>query len=222
MLNLAKIRFSGNLEVESGLHIGASSAFAAIGAIDSPVIKDPVTNLPIIPGSSLKGKMRTLLARSYNQRIAETPNDDDERICRLFGASTGGGRDGQSPIAGRLIFRDSFLANKDELMDKGLSTFTEDKFENTINRTTMIATPRQIERVVRGSKFAFELIYDVVDPTEVDEDLEMILAGLKLLEFDYLGGSGSRGYGKVAFKDLKAETVFGNFDVEALNQKLEG
>lgn len=222
MLNLAKIRFSGNLEVESGLHIGASSAFAAIGAIDSPVIKDPVTNLPIIPGSSLKGKMRTLLARSYNQRIAETPNDDDERICRLFGASTGGGRDGQSPIAGRLIFRDSFLANKDELMDKGLSTFTEDKFENTINRTTMSATPRQIERVVRGSKFAFELIYDVVDPTEVDEDLEMILAGLKLLEFDYLGGSGSRGYGKVAFKDLKAETVFGNFDVEALNQKLEG
>lgn len=222
MLNLAKIRFSGNLEVESGLHIGASSAFAAIGAIDSPVIKDPVTNLPIIPGTSLKGKMRTLLARSYNQRIAETPNDDDERICRLFGASTGGGRDGQSPIAGRLIFRDSFLANKDELMDKGLSTFTEDKFENTINRTTMIATPRQIERVVRGSKFAFELIYDVVDPTEVDEDLEMILAGLKLLEFDYLGGSGSRGYGKVAFKDLKAETVFGNFDVEALNQKLEG
>lgn len=221
MLNLAKIRFSGNLEVESGLHIGASSAFAAIGAIDSPVIKDPVTNLPIIPGSSLKGKMRTLLARSYNQRIAETPNDDDERICRLFGASTGGGRDGQSPIAGRLIFRDSFLANKDELMDKGLSTFTEDKFENTINRTTMIANPRQIERVVRGSKFAFELIYDVVDPTEVDEDLEMILAGLKLLEFDYLGGSGSRGYGKVAFKDLKAETVFGNFDVEALNQKLE-
>lgn len=222
MLNLSKIRFSGNLEVESGLHIGASSAFAAIGAIDSPVIKDPVTNLPIIPGSSLKGKMRTLLARSYNQRIAETPNDDDERICRLFGASTGGGRDGQSPIAGRLIFRDSFLANKDELMDKGLSTFTEDKFENTINRTTMIANPRQIERVVRGSKFAFELIYDVVDPTEVDEDLEMILAGLKLLEFDYLGGSGSRGYGKVAFKDLKAETVFGNFDVEALNQKLEG
>ena len=222
MLNLAKIRFSGNLEVESGLHIGASSAFAAIGAIDSPVIKDPVTNLPIIPGSSLKGKMRTLLARSYNQRIAETPNDDDERICRLFGASTGGGRDGQSPIAGRFIFRDSFLANKDELMDKGLSTFTEDKFENTINRTTMSATPRQIERVVRGSKFAFELIYDVVDPTEVDEDLEMILAGLKLLEFDYLGGSGSRGYGKVAFKDLKAETVFGNFDVEALNQKLEG
>lgn len=222
MLNLAKIRFSGNLEVESGLHIGASSAFAAIGAIDSPVIKDPVTNLPIIPGSSLKGKMRTLLARSYNQRIAETPNDDDERICRLFGASTGGGRDGQSPIAGRLIFRDSFLANKDELMDKGLSTFTEDKFENTINRTTMIANPRQIERVVRGSKFAFELIYDVVDPTEVDEDLEMILAGLKLLEFDYLGGSGSRGYGKVAFKDLKAETVFGNYDVEALNQKLEG
>lgn len=222
MLNLSKIRFSGNLEVESGLHIGASSAFAAIGAIDSPVIKDPVTNLPIIPGSSLKGKMRTLLARSYNQRIAETPNDDDERICRLFGASTGGGRDGQSPIAGRLIFRDSFLANKDELMDKGLSTFTEDKFENTINRTTMIANPRQIERVVRGSKFAFELIYDVVDPTEVDEDLEMILAGLKLLEFDYLGGSGSRGYGKVAFKDLKAETVFGNFDIEALNQKLEG
>ena len=92
MTKLSKIRFSGVIELESGLHIGGGDAFAAIGAIDSPIVKDSVTNLPIIPGSSLKGKMRTLLARSYNEEVAKTPNDDNERITRLFGASSEIGR----------------------------------------------------------------------------------------------------------------------------------
>ena len=98
MTKLSKIRFSGVIELESGLHIGGGDAFAAIGAIDSPIVKDSVTNLPIIPGSSLKGKMRTLLARSYNEEVAKTPNDDNERITRLFGASSGYGKDGKCPL----------------------------------------------------------------------------------------------------------------------------
>ena len=221
MTNLAKIRFTGELVLESGLHIGASSAFAAIGAIDNPVIKDPLTHLPIIPGSSLKGKMRSLLAAALNEKTAMNPNQDCDKIIRLFGTSVGGGQDGKAPVQGRLLFRDSVLTNGKELMDMGINTYTEVKFENTIDRVKMIANPRQIERAVRGSKFNFELIYDVMDPAQVEEDLETILTGFKLLELDYLGGSGSRGYGKVKFANMHADTVFGNYDVSEINSKLE-
>lgn len=69
-MTFAKIKFSAQIRLETGLHIGASNAFAAIGAIDSPVIKDPITNLPIIPGSSLKGKMRTLLAKGITKKLS--------------------------------------------------------------------------------------------------------------------------------------------------------
>ena len=177
MTKLSKIRFSGVIELESGLHIGGGDAFAAIGAIDSPIVKDSVTNLPIIPGSSLKGKMRTLLARSYNEEVAKTPNDDNERITRLFGASSGYGKDGKCPLQARLIFRDSILSNGKELLDNGANSYTETKFENTINRVTAVANPRQIERAIRTSQFNFELIYDVVEESEVKEDLETILDG---------------------------------------------
>jgi CRISPR-associated protein Csm3 len=217
---LSKVQLTGTIKLESGLHIGGSDAFAAIGAIDLPVIKDSLTNLPILPGTSLKGKMRSLLATAYNEYIAKTPNDDDERILRLFGATTGGGEDGDLPIQARLIFRDAILSNTSELLESGVDSFTEAKFENTINRVTAIANPRQIERVIRGSKFDFELIYDVINPNEVVEDIQTIKDGLKLLELDYLGGSGSRGYGKIKFEDLQAKTVFGDFDASGINEVL--
>ena len=185
-MTFAKIKFSAQIRLETGLHIGGSDAFAAIGAIDSPVIKDPITNLPIIPGSSLKGKMRTLLAKVYNEKVAEKPSDDNE------------------------------------LDSLGVRSYTEVKFENTIDRITAEANPRQIERAIRNSTFDFELIYEITDKNEnqVEEDFKVIRDGLKLLELDYLGGSGSRGYGKVAFENLKATTVFGNYDVKTLNELL--
>jgi len=220
MENFAKIKLSGNIELLSGLHIGASTAFSAIGAVDSPVIKDPVSNLPIIPGSSIKGKMRSLLASAYNIKAAKNPNEDANRITRLFGATSGGGQAGDQIIRGRLLFRDAYLTNKEELADKGVRVLTETKFENTINRITAVANPRQIERSIRGSRFAFELMYEMNDAHQVNEDFETIIAGLRLLESDYLGGNGSRGYGKIAFKNVKAETVFGNYDVSEFNLKM--
>jgi CRISPR-associated protein Csm3 len=222
MNNFAKIKLTGAIELQSGLHIGGSTAFAAIGAVDSPVVKDPISNLPIIPGSSLKGKTRTLLAQAYNTKVADNPNADDPKITRLFGATSGGGDNGEQLIKGRLLFRDAFLSNKEALNERGVRTFTETKFENTINRITAKATPRQIERSIKGSTFTFELIYEMNNADEVEEDFETIVAGLKLLELDYLGGNGSRGYGKIKFNDLKAETVFGTYDVSTLNAKLEG
>ena len=96
-----KIQITGTIEVMTGIHIGGSSAFAAIGAVDSPVVKDARTNLPIIPGSSLKGKMRTLLAKQYNEIQVKDPSEDDERIIRLFGSAKK--NNGVIP-KGRLLF----------------------------------------------------------------------------------------------------------------------
>ena len=220
---LKKLKIEGTIKIETGLHIGGSTEFAAIGAIDSPVIKDSLTNLPMIPGSSLKGKMRTLLAKAYNDAplaSGTSANNDDYRIKRLFGATTQN-EDGQL-IIGRLIFRDSILSNKEELAQLGAKSYTETKFENTIDRFTAVATPRQIERVIRGSKFDFELIYDVEKESEVEEDIQLVKTGLELLENDYLGGSGSRGYGKVKFENLSIKPVLGDYDVKGLDAILEG
>ena len=211
----AKIQITGKLEVVTGMHIGGSSAFAAIGAVDSPVIKDSRENLPMIPGSSLKGKMRTLLAKEYNETVAAKPDDDNERIVRLFGSAKKG-----NIKRSRIQIADMVMANADEFRKRGSQSLTEIKFENTINRLTAVANPRQIERVIRGSEFDLDMIYEVEKESEIVEDLSMLAEGMKLLQYDYLGGHGSRGYGKVRFKDVQADTVVGELD-EKLQQEID-
>lgn len=215
-----KIQIEGTIDVKTGMHIGGSSAFAAIGAVDSPVIKDTITGQPIIPGTSLKGKMRTLLAKKYNETMVKDPNQDHERIKRLFGSS-----EKNDIRRGRLLFSDMLLSNEEELRNKTISGLTtEVKFENTINRLTAVANPRQIERVIRGAEFPLDIIYefsceeDQFSEEEIREDFETITAGLTLLQYDYIGGSGSRGYGKIAFKDLDAFEIVGEIDETLMSQ----
>lgn len=213
----AKVNITGDIIVKTGMHIGGSSAFAAIGAVDSPVIRDVRTNLPMIPGSSLKGKMRTLLAREFNKAIVE-PNDDDLRVRRLFGSSKA-----DRIQRSRLLIFDMVLNNDSELREMGIQSMTEIKFENTIQRATAVAMPRQIERVIRGSIFKLDMIYEVTDMEEFLEDMETLGEGMRLLQFDYLGGNGSRGYGKIQFSNLNANTVIGDMDplaIEKCNQIL--
>lgn len=213
----AKIEISGVIEVVTGMHIGGSTAFSAIGAIDSPVIKDARTNVPMLPGSSLKGKMRSLLAKRYNERVVE-PNDDAECIVRLFGNAKQA--EGHVHI-GRLLFADTVVENMEDLHNAGLTGATEVKFENSIKRTTAEANPRQIERVVRGAKFPLQLIYEVKvedDEQMIEQDFAVLKEGLQLLQYDYLGGSGSRGYGRVKITDLNAKTVVGKVDDEVLEK----
>ena len=207
----AKIQISGTIEVVTGMHIGGSDAFAAIGAIDSPVIKDTYTGLPMIPGSSFKGKMRTLLAKRYNETVADQPDDDAERIIRLFGTSKAHKR-------GRLVFSDMILSNSDELYSRGVSGLTEIKFENTINRITSVANPRQIERVIRGAEFPLDIIYEAEDEIQMKEDFETIAEGFRLIGYDYIGGSGSRGYGKIKIKDVTLDTVVGEADEKMISE----
>lgn len=210
---LAKIEISGTLEVVTGLHIGGSSAFSAIGAVDSPVVKDTRTNQPMIPGSSLKGKMRSLLAKRYNEFKAEKPDDDAECLTDLFGSA----KKGQVKTS-RLLFTDMFLENMDELKRAGLTGATEVKFENSISRATAVANPRQIERVVRGAVFPLQLIYEVEDEKKMISDFQILKEGFELLEYDYLGGNGSRGYGRVKIADLEAVSVIGEVSGEILDQ----
>lgn len=207
----SKIQITGTIEVVTGMHIGGSEAFAAIGAIDSPVIIDPLSRKPIIPGSSLKGKIRALLAKVYNPTVVNH-NDDSEKISRLFGSSA----NDDKPITSRLIFSDMILDNYDELHSKGLDSITEVKFENTISRTTSVANPRQIERVIRGSKFELNIIYDVLEDYQDQalDDIKILVEGMKLLQYDYLGGGGTRGNGKIKFSNVTADTVIGELPQE--------
>lgn len=209
-----KIQITGQIEAVTGMHIGGNSAFAAIGAVDSPVVKDSRTNLPMLPGSSLKGKMRSLLAKVYNTRVVN-PDEDHERVRRVFGsAQKGAGKSKPS----RILVSDMLLANEKELRDRAVNSLTEVKFENSINRQTAVANPRQIERVIPGAKFDLDIIYEAGPEEELQEDIALLAEGFRLLQYDYIGGHGSRGYGKIRFTDLHAEVVVGGMEEALLDE----
>lgn len=211
-MSYTKILIKGVIKVKTGLHIGGDDTFSAIGAIDSPVIRDPLTRDPIIPGSSLKGKMRSLLAREKGSIPAPGVKGlerDCPEIKRLFGSSSPtSNATGDGIQMSHLQFSDCFLRNKREL-----PAVFETKFENSIDRLTAVANPRQIERVIRGAEFDFEMIYNVEDVTQVEEDFKNIRIAMELLEHDYLGGGGSRGSGRIEFKDVTAEVVVGDASI---------
>ena len=228
-MNTLKGKFiiTGKIKVLTGLHIGTSRDFSAIGAVDNIVIRDTVTNKPIIPGSSLKGKMRYLLSRAkYNDNSTLTmPNikKESDDIKKLFGAS-------EPVVLSRLQFCDMLLREKDYGRDVEFDLpYTEIKYENTIDRGTGVANPRQQERVPAGSEFDFRLIYNVENTKNMEEevkrDFENILLMLELLEDDYLGGHGTRGYGRVKFENLKLiEKVYikeNEDDIEYLKSEIE-
>lgn len=203
---LGKILIQAELTVETGLHIGGSNDYAPIGAVDSVFVRDPFTRQPIIPGSSVKGKMRTLLAKARNgARMVQSPAEDEKVVRRLFGAT------GEKQVLlSRLQFSDLFINRKAERKFEKLDTDTymgEVKFENTIERGIGTAMPRQIERVPRGTTFDFLLIYNIENEEELNEDMEVLAQGFRLLQLDYLGGHGSRGYGRVSFSDFFIERI---------------
>lgn len=215
-----KLIIKGNLKVVTGMHIGAGSDFSSIGAVDNVVVRDSITKKPYIPGSSLKGKMRYLLARVYakNGKMSDFKDEHDE-IGRLFGQS--------EKYASRLQFQDVFFNEESAQRIEKIGTdlyLSEIKFENTINRLTAIANPRQLERVPAGSYFDFKLVYNVENDEDLKTDFENISSCFNLLQEDYLGGHGTRGYGRVAFDNLEFE--FKNYnkdyknDVKTLAEKI--
>ena len=215
-----KVIIEGKIEVLTGLHIGTSGDFSAIGAVDNIVIRDTVTNKPMIPGSSLKGKMRYLLARTKYNTSIELKNikEEHESIKRLFGSS-------DPVVVSRLQFKDSLLAVKNFGKIEFDLPYTEIKYENTIDRATGEANPRQQERVPAGSEFDFKLVYNVEKTDEFEEDMKNILLMMEVLEDDYLGGHGTRGYGRIKFKNLKLNKKIyleeNKDEVDNIEKKLE-
>jgi len=213
----AKVVLEGELEVLTGLHVGSAAAGMQIGSVDSPVVRDPMTSYPYIPGSSLKGKLRSLLEaaegtkpnRSGGSGTFRHECDDREEalkcpVCRLFG-STGyrGGKNHPARLAVADLLLTEVSIEELKLIDTGLM-YTEWKFENALDRVTSAANPRQIERVPAGSAFSFRLIYDDREDVEMlDEDMRNLARVMELLQDDALGGHGSRGYGRVRFTNLR-------------------
>lgn len=214
-------KITGILELVTGLHIGSGNTEMHIGGTDNPVIKHPLTLEPYIPGSSIKGKVRSLLEWELGivtdggplgfKHIGKFKDMDQSRakdILRLFGgAPEGSGQDMRlveeiGPT--RLAFWDCSLDKSwvEEMNARNL-LLTENKTENMIDRIRGVAEhPRNTERVPAGARFDFDLTLR----THEDENLlPTVLRGLKLLEVTGLGGSGSRGYGKVKFTKLDME-----------------
>ena len=215
-------KLTGIVELQTGLHIGGGDAEMRIGGTDNTVVRNPLNNQPYIPGSSLKGKMRHLmewragavkvtngspLAYKHLSKMAESEQQAAQNILKLFGGAPQTDEDLhviQEIGTTRLSFWDcslnrKWLASIEDRLTQ-LPQYTEVKAENTINRIRGVAeSPRHTERVPAGARFDFNLTIQVLD----DEDLlPEVLTGLRLVELTGLGGSVSRGYGKVAFLDL--------------------
>jgi len=215
-----KVFIKGKIITKTGIHIGGSSLGLQIGGADNVVIRNPITNLPYIPGSSLKGKMRSLLEKSlglvkidretqngetiWKGRLCEDPNQD---VVQLFGAAAE--KQGQQPTHAptRLTVRDGDLLNVNKLAQAENTDMycTEIKTEVNIDRLTSAANPRNFERVPPDAVFALNMFLDIYnvdienDNKRADEFVNLIKQGLFLLEDDYLGGHGTRGYGQVEF-----------------------
>lgn len=194
-------RLDFEIELLTGLHIGGSTDTFDIGGADSTVIKNPLTHEPYIPGSSIKGKLRSLLTQKYGKvslknKDSEMVLEKDEIRCLFEPVSTS-----DDLKVSRCIFRDAYLTDesKEELQKHlGLGTFTEIKAENSIDLLKgTAANPRFIERVPRGAKFNGEIILQIYEGDNTEQLKEVINEALKMLELNYLGGSGTRGYGRV-------------------------
>jgi len=216
---LAKYRIETTMELLSGLHIGDSKETTEIGGIDSPVVRRKDNREPYIPGSSIKGKIRCLLEQVRGISIV----GNCEEVNKVFGIA-----EKTNTISSRLIFRDAYMIKDDVFakLETGEFTdmpFTEMKVENTIDRVKGKAKDggiRNIERIPAGAKFKIEMVLNVIDDEWVENKPEqeiklvhqkkhkeissLLSEGIKLLNNDYLGGSGSRGYGHVKV-DLPSE-----------------
>ncbi|MGC8857299.1 MAG: type III-A CRISPR-associated RAMP protein Csm3 [Anaerolineae bacterium] len=212
-----RVIIRGNIRAITGLHIGRGKEGVMIGGVDNPVMRDPLTNQPYIPGSSLKGKLRSLAEKrdpnaqpNYNIGTSKAKvrihacSDPNCKVCPIYGIP---GQEGAHAPT-RLVIRDAFLTPASINRLSGFSLdqpFTEVKYEASIDRITSAANPRPLERVPADSVFGpFEMIFSIYDSGDFDL-LPKLFEAMRLLEDDYLGGSGSRGSGKVKFEGLSVE-----------------
>ncbi len=204
------IKLTGTLVCRTGLRIGGSKEDIEIGGMDNPILRDPLSKLPYIPGSSLKGKLRSAL--EYKEgKVGVEGNpcgcaEPDCMVCTIFGPHLRPTH-GLGPT--RIIVRDA-LPTPDskielgKLLEEGLQ-YAEVKTENIIDRRTGVARRgglRQVERVPAGTKFDLNISLRIFEGDDEGKLLNFVKEGLRLMQEDYLGGSGTRGYGWVKIEDF--------------------
>lgn len=224
---IGKLIVEGEIECRTGLHIGAGKGSLEIGGADNPVVKDAF-GMPYVPGSSLRGKIRSLLEQAtglavpselvylsrrkgQEVRIHQSDRPDDD-ICILFGRNPGrmervhgeaadhrGATPARLAVYDAPLIPESITAQMRENLDDEL---TEVKSENAIDRITAQANPRTLERVPAGARFRLRLVLDILC-AEDRPLLARVAEGLRLLEDDALGGGGSRGSGRVQFANIR-------------------
>ncbi|MFH0938636.1 MAG: type III-A CRISPR-associated RAMP protein Csm3 [Planctomycetota bacterium] len=235
-------QIKGTMELLTGLHVGKSKDDIEIGGNDNPIILTALDNAPYVPGSSLKGKLRSLLEWDTGAHLkgevrgSKGNYSSDDPVLKVFGVPARKLRDESEVVMGptRVLVSDSFLATEKNggmrdgkpydwlRMFKEGKWLTEEKNENSLNRITAMANPRPMERVPAGVQFVINIRYRVFDVNDDGgktdrENFRWILWGLALLEQDALGGGGSRGSGMVAFRNLtqideKDESISVNLD----------
>jgi len=202
------IKLTGEIELKTGLHIGGGDDTMKIGGIDNGVVKDINSDKPYIPGSSLKGKMRSLLewdcgvvgigdGKPFTSKLLDNPifNDESTKSKAQILLKIFGDKEGEFGIT-RVSIGDC------KLIEKENQKVSEAKYENVINRQNGTAEhPRQTERVPAGVKFEYDIRLKVLPEDNENDMKDMIKRGLELIESDYLGGNGSRGYGRVIFSN---------------------
>jgi CRISPR-associated protein Csm3 len=216
-----RVFIEAEIRAVTGLHIGGANTDLEIGGLDKAVIRNPLTKRPYIPGSSLRGKMRSqmekLLGLPQNRSIGQqvkihTCKDSQEfnknggcPVCTVFGVPAEMDYDN----ATRLVVRDAELTDisAQSLMDARTDLlYGELKTEVAIDRVTSAATPRTIERVPAGAVFGpAELVFGIYESADFKR-VKVMIDAVQLVEDDYLGGSGSRGSGKVKFENIHLYT----------------
>ena len=240
----AHVIIRGQIKCLTGLHIGGTEEGYEIGGMDNPIIKDKVTGYPYIPGSSIKGKLRSMMEWTSG-KVEEDGKvhvcvDPECEVCRIFGTSADRrGKEGEAAGPTRLIVRDAFLSKdtlESESYVKGGVFVTEVKTENSLNRITSAANPRPMERVPKGAAFEFEMVYGIYELSkdkDKDKDttpernidiknLEKVYIALDMLEAGVLGGGGSRGSGQIAFENFTATIkTFDDYQKKASGEEVK-
>lgn len=206
-MKLVKIcKYEGKIKLLTGLSIKGSGSELSIGGYDEEVVKNPISGMPYIPGSSLKGKMRASLEMAKGLNEVCSCGDDTCMICKVFGC--GKVKNKKSPT--RIMVRDMELTEdtlkqlEERPIERG--NFMENKAENSINRSTgLVGSPRFFERVPAGAEFQLKIALQLFEGDDEKKMKETVEKALELVEASYLGSSGSRGYGQVEFEGTWSE-----------------
>lgn len=210
------VSITGTIHCVSGLRIGGTKeGIIEPGGTENTVIRHPITSLPYIPGSSIKGKMRSLLELDKSSGSQILPDGKPCKcgrclVCKIFGS-----HGVENKEITRILVRDCPLTENSESIlrsaqeEKGLN-FAEIKSENIINRKSGMAADKGLrtqERVPAGIEFAMNITLKLFENDNADEIIDFVKKGLELIQRDYLGSSGSRGYGKIKINDLEIKNI---------------